>query len=113
MIIYTRMGWLVPAVWLAAIALASQIPPALLAQYGMGATRATMIFLLGAALSAPLVFMLGTLLNRDKMPRRIVRFGKEKIVNWGTHTFYMLPIEYWAMMIPVATVVFYAIFTLI
>jgi hypothetical protein len=113
MILYTRMGWLVPALWLAAIAASSQIPASLLVQYGFGLNRATLIFLLAAAVSTPLVFIAGKLLNRDKAPRRIVRFGKEKIVNWGSHTFYMLPVEYWAIMIPGATIVFYAIFTLV
>lgn len=113
MILYTRMGWLVAAIWLASIATASQVPPDLIVQHGMGLTRVAAIFLLAAAMSTPLVFIAGTVLNRDKVPRTIVRYGKERIVNWGTHTFYMLPMEYWAIMIPVATVVFYCIFTLI
>lgn len=111
MILYTRMGWLVAAIWLGAVALASKIDPAVIAQHGHGVSRVAAMFLVAAAISAPLLFVIGSMLNRTKVPRTIVRFGKEKTVHWGTHTFYMLPVEYWAGMIPVFTVVFYAIFT--
>ena len=113
MIIYTRMGWLVAVIWLSAIALASQVSPDLITTYGMGVSRAAGIFLLAAVMSAPLLFIVGSFLNRHKTPRTIVRYGKERTVNWGTHTFYMLPIEFWAMMIPAVTLVLYAIFALI
>ena len=42
-------------------------------------------------------------------PALIVRYGKKKIVSWGTHTFYFLPIEYWAWLIPVFTILSWAI----
>ncbi len=111
MFLYTRMGWLVPFIWLGAVAAASQIPPALLDSYGFGVSRVGMMFLLAAAVSTPLLYLFGVVLNRQKVPRKIVRFGKEKTVHWGTHTFNMLPVEYWAIMIPVGTIVFYAIMT--
>ena len=113
MIIYTRMGWVVAAIWLAAIALASQLSPEMIIQYGMGVSRAAAMFLLAAVISAPLLFIVGTILNRDKVPRTILRYGKVRTVNWGTHTFYMLPVEFWALMIPAATLVLYAIFALV
>jgi hypothetical protein len=107
------MGWLVPAIWLAALAMSSQVPARLLEQYGIGTHQVPFIFLAAAAVSTPLLFVAGKMLNRDKKPRKIVRFGKEKIVNWGSHTFNTLPIEYWAIMIPIFTILFCAIFTLI
>ena len=111
MIIFTRMGWLVAAIWLASVAACSQLSPEFTGVYRV--SRVAAIFLLAAALSAPLLFIAGKVLNRDKAPRTIIRYGKERTVNWGTHTFYMLPIEFWALMIPGATLVFYAIFSLI
>ncbi len=93
--------------------MSSQIPASLLEQYGIGTHQVSLIFLTAATVSTPILFTAGRLLNRDKKPRKIVRFGKEKIVNWGPHTFSMLPIEYWAIMMPVFTIVFCAIFTLI
>lgn len=111
MIIFTRMGWIVAAFWLGAVALCSQIPPEQIAAHGMGLSRVAAMFLLAAALSAPLIFIAGKILNRDKVPRTIVRYGKERTVNWGTHTFYMLPVEFWALMIPAFTLVFWVIFS--
>ncbi len=110
---FTRMGWLVAAVWLGAVAASSQVPPELIITYGMGVSRVEAMFLLAAAISAPLLFIAGKVLNRHKVPRTIVRYGKERIVYWGTHTFYFLPIEFWSGMIPVATLVFYVIFSFI
>lgn len=110
MIIFTRMGWLVAAIWLGAIAACSKLPPDLISRYGIGTSRVGAMFLLGALIAAPLLLIAGKILNRDKAPRTIVRYGKPRTVNWGTHTFYMLPIEFWAVIIPVATLVFYAIF---
>lgn len=113
MVFFTRMGWLVLAVWLGALILASNVPPEKLAQYGIGMSRAAFIFLSAAAVSAPLLYLLGSVLNREKHPRTIKRFGKDKVVNWGTHTFNFLPIEYWAGVIPLATIVGYAILALV
>ena len=113
MMIFTRMGWLVAAIWLGAIAATSQLSPGLISAYGMGLSRVAAMFLLAAAIAAPLLFITGKILNRDKVPRTIVRYGKGRTVNWGTHTFYLLPIEFWALMIPAATLVFYAIFSFI
>lgn len=67
------------------------------------------IFILAAILSTPLVLIAGLILNKNKVQRTIVRYGKKKIVNWGTHTFYFLPIEYWAWLIPVFTILSWAI----
>lgn len=113
MFFYTRMGWLVAIVWLAAVAASSQIPPNLISAYGMGASRVAAIFLGAAAISGPLLFILGKILNRDKVSRTIVRYGKERTVNWGTPTFNMLPIEFWAVIIPVFTLVAYGIFAFV
>jgi hypothetical protein len=113
MLIYTRMGWLVPAIWLAAVAASSQVSADAAEDYGMGLSRVACIFFVAAALSTPLVFLAGAVLNREKMPQTIRRFGKEKEVLWGTHTFYMAPIGFWVIVIPVATVASYFIFPLL
>ncbi len=112
MIEFTRMGWLVAAIWLGGIAAFSQLSPELIDQHGMGVSRVGAIFLMAAALSSPLLFIAGKALNRDKVPRTIVRYGKQRLVNWGTHTFFMLPIEFWSLMIPAFTLVFYVIFSI-
>jgi hypothetical protein len=113
MLIYTRMGWLVPAIWLAAVAASSQVSADAAEDYGMGLSRVAFIFFVAAALSTPLVFLAGAVLNREKMPQTIRRFGKEKEVLWGTHTFSMAPIGYWAVVIPGLTVVFFFVFRLL
>lgn len=111
MLIYTRMGWLVPAIWLAALALSSQISGDVAADYGLG--RVAFMFFVTAVLSTPLLWLAAAVLNRHKVPYTIRRFGKEKQVLWGTHTFYMTPIGYWVIVIPVATVAFYFLFPLL
>lgn len=113
MVFFTRMGWLVLAIWLGALIGASNIPPEKLTEWGIGLSKVSFMFLSAAAISAPLLFIVGTLLNREKHPRTIKRFGKDKVVNWGTHTFNFLPVEYWALIIPVATVIAYAILALV
>lgn len=113
MFLFTRMGWLVPAIWLAAVAAASQVPAELLVSYEIGLSRVAFIFLTAAAMSTHLVYIAGAVLNKQKSPRTIKRFGKDKVVHWGSHTFNMLPVEYWAAMIPAFTIVMYAILSLV
>jgi hypothetical protein len=62
------------------------------------------IFLLAAVVSALCCFVSGKLLNKEKAPRKIKPFGKERIVFWGRHTFYFFPVEYWGAIIPLVTV---------
>ncbi len=107
------MGWLVPAIWLAAVAASSQVSADVAAQYGMGLSRVALIFFMAAAVSAPLLGLAGAVLNREKVPLTIRRFGREKEVLWGTHTFYMAPIGFWVIVIPVATAVSYFVFPLL
>lgn len=113
MFLFTRMGWLVPVIWLAALALGSQVPKDVTAQHGMGLSHHAAVFFLAAALSAPLLWLAGALLNREKSARTIRPFGRERVVYWGPHTFYMFPIGYWAIVIPVATVLGYLLLPLI
>ena len=49
---YTRMGWIVLAIWLAAIGLSSQISPDVAEQLGL--SRVAFVFVMAAAVSAPL-----------------------------------------------------------
>ena len=109
MLLFTRMGWLVPCLWLAAVCIASQVPAQLLSEYVPQLSRVTFIFFLAAIISTPLVLISGLLLNREKVPRTLIRYGKERTVNWGTHTFYTLPMEYWAWFIPIFTMLAWAI----
>ncbi|MES2889623.1 MAG: hypothetical protein V4739_16640 [Pseudomonadota bacterium] len=109
--VYTGMGWLAYVIWLAALCLSSQLVQAPLAWQGLEVSRVGAIFLLAAALSAPTIFIAGTVLNRHKVARKIFRFGKERTVHWGPHTLNLMPIEYWAFLIPAFTLVFYGVFT--
>lgn len=113
MLLYTRMGFLVPIFWLGSIAAASQILQKYHLPHLANISHASAIFLVGAATSSPLCLVVGKLLNRDKQQRMIRPFGKEKVVYWGTHTFNMFPVEYWALIIPVITLFSYAIFTFV
>jgi hypothetical protein len=63
------------------------------------------VFLLASIVSSPLIGFVKIILNRERMARKIKGFGKERTVRWGTHTFYTLPIEYCAFVIPTAKVV--------
>ena len=109
MFLFTRMGWLVPALWLSAVCVASQVPAGWFLENIPQLSGVAAIFILAAILSTPLVLIAGLILNKNKVQRTIVRYGKKKIVNWGTHTFYFLPIEYWAWLIPVFTILSWAI----
>lgn len=109
--VYTGLGWLVCVIWLAALCLSSQLVPTSVAWQGMEVSRVGAMFLLAAALSAPAIFVAGILLNRNKVERTIFRFGKERTVRWGPHTVSLLPVEYWAFLIPAYTVFFCVVFT--
>lgn len=113
MLLFTRMGWLVPFLWLSSVCAASQVPADWFAEQVPQLSRIAAIFFLAAIISTPLVLIAGLLLNKNKEQRTIVRYGKEKTVNWGTHTFYLLPIEYWAWFIPIFTILSWAIFSFI
>lgn len=108
MFIYSGMGWLVPAIWLAALFTSSHFLTDKISLHGMQMSRAGAIFALAAIISAPLVFIVGALLNRRKFERKIIRFGRQKTVHWGNHTFSLLPIEQWAAVIPTITCLGYA-----
>ena len=113
MLLYTRMGWLVPFFWLSSICAASQVPACFISEYFHYLSRPSAIFFLAAIISTPLVLITGLLLNKTKVQRTIVRYNKEKTVNWGTHTFYTLPIEYWAFFIPIFTILSWAVIAFI
>ena len=113
MFIYSGMGWLVPAIWFAGLFTSSHLIADSIAWHGMKMSRAGAMFALAAIISTPLVFILGTLLNRRKIERKIFRFGREKTVYWGYHTFSLLPMEQWAAVIPTITFLLYAGFPLV
>jgi hypothetical protein len=98
-IFYTRQGWLVPAIWLAAVYGAKQIVPGFVLQHFPGIPVRSASFLVGGMLAAPLVFLAGILLNRKKSERTVNLFGKDRVVVWGEHTLYTLPVEHWALII--------------
>ena len=107
------MGWLVPLVWFGALVLAGQVPAAAVAEHGLGLDRVSFVFLAAAAVCAPVLFLLGAVLNREKVPTTIRPLGREREVRWGTHTLYLMPIGYWALMMPVFTLVFFVVLTLV
>ncbi len=113
MILYTGMGWVVALIWIGAMAAAGNVTPEFISDYGMGISRAGGVFMLAALISAPVLFIGGKALNRVKVPRTIRRYGKDRTVNWGRHTFYMLPIEFWAGIIPAITVLAFAVFSFV
>ena len=113
MLLFTRMGWSVPFFWLSAVCAASQVPASWLSEHVSYLSSVSTIFFLAAIISTPLVLIAGLLLNKTKVPRTIVRYGKEKTVNWGTHTFYTLPIEYWAWFIPIFTILSWGVFSFV
>jgi len=113
MFVFTRMGWLVLFIWLSATCAAGQIMPVLVPRYFPGFSIVSAIFIAAAAVSSPLIFLLGILLNRKKVERKIKRFGKERTVYWGTHTFSMVPMEHFALIIPIVTAFFVVVFTFV
>ena len=82
--LFTRMGWLVPLLWLSAVCLASQVPASWFFENIPQLSRIAAIFILAAIISTPLVLIAGLILNKNKVQRTIVRYGKKKTVNWGT-----------------------------
>lgn len=108
MIFFSRMGWLVPAIWIAVLSGAGAVPPDMLASYGIQ-NKAMFVFLAGAIVSAPLMWLIGGMLNKQKQEYLVKRFGKERVVRMGPHTFYFLPIEYYALIIPAATLFGYVL----
>lgn len=113
MILYTGMGWVVALIWIGAMAAAGEVPHELISRYGMGISRAGGVLMLAGLISAPVLFIVGSVLNRVKVRRTILRYGKDRTVNWGVHTFYMFPIEFWAIIIPAITLLFHAVFSFV
>lgn len=105
MIVFSRQGWLVSLIWVLCLWISSELVPKFLVKTIPWMPVVPGIFLLASVISSPLIGLLGVALNQEKVERKIKTFGKERTVRWGTHTFYMLPIEYWAFVIPIVTVV--------
>ena len=109
MITYTRLGFLVLIIWIGSLMGSSQIVPKLISNHIPWFSIAYGVFITAAIVSAPVVYLLGKILNREKVERIIKPFGKTKTVYWGTHTFCMFPVEHWAVIIPVVTAITCAI----
>ena len=101
---WTRAGWIVPVIWLGSFVLAGQVAQDWVGRYGMGLTHTAFLAFLTAALATPALWLSAAVLNRRKVPTTIRPLGRERVVMWGTHTFYLLPLGGWAAIVPVTTV---------
>jgi len=109
MLMYTRMGFLVPLFWVGSLATADHVVTNYSLQPFEHLSHVFQRFLLGAILTAILCYVVGKILNRVKFEQTIYRFGKQKIVCWGEHTFYMLPMEYWGLIILFVTLIVWGV----
>ena len=68
MFLFTRMGWLVPALWLSAVCVASQVPAGWFFENIPQLSGVAAIFILAAILSTPLVLIAGYCLAENNTP---------------------------------------------
>jgi len=113
MLFWTGKGWLVFAIWILAVFFGAGV---LVDKWHLNdaahLSPPIFVFLFAAFVSAATCWPLGRRVNPEKRPI-YWRFSREKTIRVGRNTFWLMPIEWWAWIIPATTILSLVIFHLV